>query len=121
MTIEFRKRIRKAIASPTLQIALDANAERRVKGRISALETLPNWRERRQQAHSIRADVIEHLDTYLDQFVASAQSNGIVIHRAKSAAEAIKTVLEIVGGRWTPAFRKISGKIQINGLRRDRT
>ena len=110
MTIEFRKRIRKAIASPTLQIALDANAERRVKGRISALETLPNWRERRQQAHSIRADVIEHLDTYLDQFVASAQSNGIVIHRAKSAAEAIKTVLEIVGADGRPHSEKLVAK-----------
>jgi len=96
MTTEFRARIRKAIANPTLQIALDANAERRVNGRVSALETLPNWRERRQQAHSIRADVIEHLDTYLDQFILSAENNGIIIHRAKSAAEAIKTVLEIV-------------------------
>ena len=110
MTTEFRKRIRKAIASPTLQVALDANAERRVKGRVLALETLPNWRERRQQAHSIRADVIEHLDTYLDQFVSSAQSNGIVIHRAKSAADAIKTVLEIVGSDGRPHSEKLVAK-----------
>ena len=110
MTIEFRKRIRKAIASPTLQIALDANAERRVKGRISALETLPNWRERRQQAHSIRADVIEHLDTYLDQFISSAEGNGIVIHRAKSATDAIKTVLEIVGADGRPHSEKLVAK-----------
>ena len=110
MTTEFRARIRKAIASPSLQVALDANAERRVKGRVSALETLPNWRERRQQAHSIRADVIEHLDTYLDQFIASAESNGIVIHRAKSAADAIKTVLEIVGADGRPHSEKLVAK-----------
>ncbi|MCI0553901.1 MAG: LUD domain-containing protein [Anaerolineae bacterium] len=96
MTTEFRSRIRKAIANPTLQIALDANAERRVKGRVNALETLPNWRERRQKAHSIRADVINHLDQYLDQFISSAQANGIIIHRAKNATEAIKIVLEII-------------------------
>src|SRR5688500_20269842 len=107
MNTEFRKRIRKAIANPSLQVALDANAERRVKGRVNAWEALPNWRERRQQAHSIRADVIEHLDTYLDQFVASAQSNGIVIHRAKNAAEAIKTVLSIVGADGSPHSEKI--------------
>nr|MDQ3007758.1 lactate utilization protein [Chloroflexota bacterium] len=110
MTIEFRARIRKAIANPSLQVALDANAERRVKGRVSALETLPNWRERRQQAHSIRADVIEHLDTYLDQFIVSAESNGIVIHRATSAADAIKTVLEIVGADGRPHSGKLVAK-----------
>ena len=110
MNTEFRKRIRKAIANPSLQVALDANAERRVKGRVNAWEALPNWRERRQQAHSIRADVIEHLDQYLDQFVASAQSNGIVIHRAKNAAEAIKTVLSIVGVDGSPHSEKLVAK-----------
>jgi len=48
---EFRERIRTSLANPTLQIALDANAERRVNGRASALASLPDWRERRQQAH----------------------------------------------------------------------
>ena len=110
MTTEFRARIRKAIASPTLQVALDANAERRVKGRVSALETLPNWRERRQQAHSIRADVIEHLDTYLDQFISSAENNGVIIHRAKNAAEAIRTVLEIVGADGRAHSEKLVAK-----------
>jgi L-lactate dehydrogenase complex protein LldF len=107
---EFRARIRKAIANPTLQIALDANAERRVKGRVNALETLPNWRERRQKAHSIRADVIEHLDQYLDQFISSAQNNGIIIHRARDAAEAIKTVLSIVGADGRPHSQKLVAK-----------
>jgi L-lactate dehydrogenase complex protein LldF len=110
MTIEFRARIRKAIANEPLQIALDANAERRVTGLTNAMETLPNWRERRQQAHAIRADVIEHLDTYLDQFISSAQNNGIIIHRAKDAAEAIKTVLSIVGADGRPHSQKLVAK-----------
>ncbi|HXQ35943.1 MAG TPA: lactate utilization protein B, partial [Anaerolineales bacterium] len=109
-TTDFRARIRKAIANPTLQIALDANAERRVKGRVNALETLPNWRERRQKAHSLRADVIEHLDTYMDQFIANARSNGIIIHRAKNAAEAIKTVLTIIGADGQPHSQKLVAK-----------
>lgn len=66
---EFRERIRTSLANPTLQIALDANAERRVNGRINALASLPNWPEKRQQAHAIRADVIEHLDEYLEGFL----------------------------------------------------
>ena len=63
--------------------------------RINALETLPDWRERRQRAHAVRAEVIEHLDSHLDQFIAKAQSNGVVVHHAKDAAEAVKIVLEI--------------------------
>jgi len=69
---DFRVRIRRSLANGTLQSALDNNAERRVTKRISSLATLPNWRDRRQQAHAIRAEIIEHLEQYLDQFTAAA-------------------------------------------------
>ena len=92
---EFRGRIRKSLANPNLQIALDANAERRVNGRINALESLPDWQERRQQAHAIRANVIEHLDEYLAKFIAKAEENGVVVHRANDAAEAIQITLNV--------------------------
>src|SRR5689334_488457 len=98
-TTEFRARIRKSLANPTMQSALDLNAERRVTRRINALATLPDWRERRQQAHAIRAEIIEHLDQYLDQFIAKAQSNGVTVHRAKDAAEAVKIILDVVGAK----------------------
>ncbi|MBN2115300.1 MAG: LUD domain-containing protein [Anaerolineales bacterium] len=93
---DFRTRIRASLANEALQIALDANAERRTNGRIAAFESLPNWQEKRQQAHAIRADVIEHLEEYLEQFVDRAERNGIVVHRAKDGAEAVKIILEIV-------------------------
>jgi L-lactate dehydrogenase complex protein LldF len=110
MTTDFRARIRKAIANEPLQIALDANAERRVKGRVNALATLPNPHERRQQAHAIRADVIEHLDQYLDQFISNAQANGVNIHRAKNAAEAIQIVLSIIAADGRPHAEKLVAK-----------
>src|SRR5512146_2023632 len=106
MNTEFRKHIRKSIHNPTLQIALDANAERRVKGRITAFESLPDWRERRQRAHAIRADVIEHLDQYLEQFISNAAQNGIIVHRAKDADEAIKITIEIVGAQHVAPLQK---------------
>ncbi|MGB7872818.1 MAG: LUD domain-containing protein, partial [Anaerolineales bacterium] len=95
----FRTKIREQIANEALQVALDANAERRVQGRINAFASLPDWRERRQRAHAVRAEVIEHLDEYLDRFVAKVTENGITVHRAKDAAEAIKIFLEIVGAK----------------------
>src|SRR5215208_6532149 len=93
---EFRERIRASLANENLQIALDGNAERRVNGRIAAFASLPDWRERRQQAHAVRADVIEHLAEYLEKFVGKAEQNGIIVHRAQDAAEAIKVILGIV-------------------------
>jgi L-lactate dehydrogenase complex protein LldF len=93
---EFRERIRASLANKTLQIALDANAERRVTGQVAAFASLPDWRERRQQAHAIRADVIEHLEEYLEKFARNAEKNKIIVHRAKDASEAIKIVLQII-------------------------
>ncbi len=91
----FRQRIVESINNETLQIALDNNTERRLKGRALAFESIPDWQERRQRAHAVRADVIDHLDEYLAQFIAKNEENGVIVHRAKDAAEAIKIILQI--------------------------
>jgi len=109
---EFRARIRTSLANPTLQLALDANAERRVNGRIRAWESLPNWRERRQQAHAIRAEVIEHLEEYLAPFINKSKENGIMVHRAKDAAEAIQTILKITESSFPGRLKKIDANHQ---------
>ena len=95
MTSLFREKIREKIADDALQAALDGNAEKRVKARITAFASLPDVSERRQKAHAIRADVIEHLDDYLAQFIAKNEENGVIVHRAKDAVDAIQIVLDI--------------------------
>jgi L-lactate dehydrogenase complex protein LldF len=94
-TTSFRQRIRQSIEDENLQVALDNNTERRLKGRAIAFQSLPNLEERRQRAHSIRADVIDRLDQYLDQFIVNNEKNGVIVHRAKDAAEAVSLILEI--------------------------
>lgn len=91
----FRARIRESIENETLQVALDNNSERRLNGKAAAFESIPDWRERRQRAHRVRADAIERLPEYLDRFVVNAQANGIIVHTAKDANEAIDIVLKI--------------------------
>jgi L-lactate dehydrogenase complex protein LldF len=93
--VTFRQRIRQSLENETLQIALDNNTERRLRGRALAFESIPDWRERRQRAHAIRADVIEHLERYVAQFVRKNQENGVIVHCAKDAAEAIQIILNI--------------------------
>lgn len=91
----FRDRIRSALANPDLQAALDANAERRIKARQEAFACLPDAQALRQRAHSVRAEVIANLDGYLEQFIARARSNGLIIHQAADAAQANQIVLDI--------------------------
>jgi L-lactate dehydrogenase complex protein LldF len=108
----FRQRIRESIKDETLQVALDNNAARRLKGRAIAFASIPDWRERRQRAHSIRADVIEHLDKYIEQFIARSEENGVFVHRAKDAAEAIQLILNIA--RQTPAHLVAKSKSMVS-------
>ena len=118
--VNFRQRIRRSIENETLQIALDNNTERRLRGRSLAFESIPDWRERRQRAHAIRADVIEHLDRYVAQFVEKNRENGVIVHCVKDAAEAIQIVLDITEkvGRPSPLIAKsksmVSEEINLN-------
>ena len=91
----FRSRILESINDANLQTALDNNTERRLKGRAAAFESIPDWRDRRLHANKIRADVIDNLDAYLEKFIAKNEANGVIVHRAKDAAEAIQIVLGI--------------------------
>ncbi len=96
MTNFFRERIKESINNSNLQTALDNNTERRLRGRALAFESIPDWRERRQRAHNIRADVIDNLDEYLNQFIKKNEANGVIVHRAKDSKEAIQIVLQVV-------------------------
>jgi L-lactate dehydrogenase complex protein LldF len=94
-TEKFRQRIRRSIADENLQIALDNNARRRTAGRLTAFASLPDHAERRQRLHAVKTDVVAHLDEYLAQFIANLEKNGIIVHRAANAEEAIGIFLKI--------------------------
>jgi L-lactate dehydrogenase complex protein LldF len=91
----FRTRIRHSIADNNLQIALDNNSKRRREGQRAAFESLEDFPVRRQRAHAIKADVVDHLDEYLNRFIIQVQGNGIRVHRASDAGEAMRIFLEI--------------------------
>ncbi len=96
MSTAFHAHIQTALSDANLQAALDANAERRITSRLQAMASLPQpLPEMRRRAHALRAEVITHLDVYLAQFTAQAQANGVHVHRAADAAEAIRLTLEV--------------------------
>lgn len=92
----FESRIKSALANPVLQAALDANAEKRLIARQKAYASLSEpLTGLRMRAHDIRSKTIQKLDVYLDQFSARVEANGIILHRASDAHEAVQTVLKI--------------------------
>ena len=96
MSSVFYDRIRSALADPDLQIALDGNADRRKKAFSESFASLPEDREiYRQRAHEVRAKTIANLDLYLGQFEAQARANGITVHHATDAVQAVRTILQI--------------------------
>jgi L-lactate dehydrogenase complex protein LldF len=96
MVDTFHKHIRTALANESLQIALDANAERRIAARKQALDSLSeDWQVLRQRAHKVRLETITNLNDYLDQFISQATANGVIVHQAADAAQAVQIVLEI--------------------------
>jgi L-lactate dehydrogenase complex protein LldF len=48
---------------------------------------ITEWEELRSLASAIKEHTLTHLDEYLEQFEANAQSNGVHVHWARDAAE----------------------------------
>ena len=86
--IKFRENATVALADVQLRGALKNATSLFGERRKEAAASLPNWEELRTQARAIKDEALLHLDRYLDEFVANAESRGAKIHRAHDAAEA---------------------------------
>jgi L-lactate dehydrogenase complex protein LldF len=75
-----------------LRNATDTIREKRAK----VVEELPDWEELREAGRAIKADVIAHLDEYLQQFEVGVEAAGGHVHWARDAAEANAVVAEVV-------------------------
>jgi L-lactate dehydrogenase complex protein LldF len=95
MRRQFLKKAHEALANPTLQKALDQNAELQESGHDSAFSTLPHPEDTLKEAAQIRRNTIDNLEEYLAQFIKRAQENGIQVHGPLSAHAAALTAAEI--------------------------
>lgn len=115
----FRQKIQQALNNPSLQSALDKNAERRIKVRLAAYESLPGEiQSLRQQARQVRAETINNLEGYLAQFTTRARANGLIVHHAADAVEATGLILQIARQHKARLIAKsktmISEEIELN-------
>ena len=93
--VRFHRRIDDALADNRLRQALTLTTGRLAGGRASALASLADADELRDEARRIRAHTIAHLDRYLEQFVSNAEARGCRVHWAATAEEATRAVVQI--------------------------
>ncbi len=91
----FSDGVRDALADPAMQMKL-----KMILGqlRMSRTRNIPPYSPTdavRDRAKMIRAEVIAHLDSYLEEFVTKATANGVQVHLARTSADARRIVLDI--------------------------
>lgn len=69
------------------------------KRRLAAARSVSNWEGLRSEARRIKDETLLHLDKYLEEFTARAESAGARIHWARDGAEANEIVKRIVRER----------------------
>lgn len=92
---DFKKDSDRALKNEKLQKALRYTTDRFRERRKSAVAAVDNWDDLRSVAREIKQETISNLDKYLELLEENVVKAGGIIHWAKDAAEASKTILEI--------------------------
>ncbi|HEU4963242.1 MAG TPA: LutB/LldF family L-lactate oxidation iron-sulfur protein [Bacilli bacterium] len=95
----FDKRVDNALQNEKLQQAVPFTQDRLRDGRFQAAAELGNIEEWRDLASDIRRDVIENLDSYLEQMAGNVRANGGHVHFASTAADAVAYVQQVARDR----------------------
>ena len=84
-----------ALNDEFLRKAVRFTTERLRNGKKKATDEHGNWEEWRERGKQIRLHTIAHLDYYLNLFVNNARANGVHVHFANTAEEAVNLTLDI--------------------------
>ena len=108
----FKDNARRALEDPGLRRALDKLKVGFPRQRAVAIDRMPEFERMRDAARDMKNHVIEHLDSYLEQFERKVLGHGGHVHWARDAERARAIVLGIcqqVGAR-----KVIKGKSMIS-------
>ncbi|KAA3611469.1 MAG: iron-sulfur cluster-binding protein [Planctomycetota bacterium] len=95
-SVFFREKVAEALEDQTLRGALQNATGLFRQRRLAATASLSDWEKLRDQARAIKAETLTHLDHYLPEFVAKAESNGIKVHWARDHQEACQVISQLV-------------------------
>ena len=94
-TISFKARAEKALADPTLKIAIDRTTGTAERKRAVAMTQFPQFELARERGKRIKDHVIANLDHYLLEFERNAIASGAKVHWARTAEEASQIVVTL--------------------------
>ena len=116
----FYRRAEEAIADTALGVKVQRATGRLLANRAAGFETLAGADALRDRARAVRADVVAHLDRYLDEFAASVERRGGDVHWADSADDARRIVADIATSRGVRHVVKsksmVSEELELNGV-----
>jgi L-lactate dehydrogenase complex protein LldF len=90
-----KARSKDALQDDFLRKAVKFTTERLKQGKIKATDEHGNWEEWRERGRQIRLHTIAHLDYYLNLFIDKARANGVIVHFAPTAEDAVRITKEI--------------------------
>ncbi len=90
-----KKYIHNALHDERLRNAVDKATQTSLAKSRTIRDQIPYWQNLRYRAHSIKKNVMENLDQYLEEFEKNCLANGINVHWAVDAQEARNIILQI--------------------------
>jgi L-lactate dehydrogenase complex protein LldF len=102
----------RTMADAHLEEAYRSSTLRLYTHRLDSIAQVPGFERLRERAHSIKHDVMEHLDTYLDQFSTQVEQRGGHVHWAETGEEACRMIVEIA--RRAGAREVVKGKTMVS-------
>lgn len=90
------QRVDKALANEFLRLATRRATDRLRNNKAKAAEELGDWEKWREAGETIRTHVVANLDFYLKQLITQIEKQGGHVHLAKTPAEAVTFVKNIV-------------------------
>lgn len=94
-SMSVKQRSRLALNNDFLRSAVRFTTERLRNGKLQASADHGNWEAWRERGRQIRLHTIAHLDYYLNMFADNARANGVHVHFADTAEEAVELSLKI--------------------------
>lgn len=92
---QFAENVTRALAEPTLKIALDRTTTLLRTRRAKVIDAFPQYAKAREAAQKIKDHTLDYLGHYLRQFEENAQANGAQVHWAATPEDARQIVTEI--------------------------
>ncbi len=116
---EFKKNAAEALKDEPLQRAMGNVRRGFIDRRLSAVGKLPEFEALRDSARDIKDHTLRHLDLYLEHYEEKVKASGGHVHFARTAQEALDTILDIcraAGARTvTKGKSMIAEEIGLNG------